>query len=96
MASGVTMKWGGFDKALLNAAKALSNKKLLLEACGEALVSGTLKRFDMEEDPMGNEWTPSVRSIPTEDRKTAIRRDAKGRILKGSGKKSKAAEAEKR
>ena len=88
-ASGVRMNWGGLDTALLRAAKALSDRQALLEACGEALVSGTLKRFEDEEDPEGKKWTPSIRSMPTEDKTTAVRRDARGRILKGSGKKIK-------
>jgi phage virion morphogenesis protein len=87
--SGVTMQWGGLDKALIKAAKALSDKRALLESCGEALVSGTLIRFEEEKDPKGKDWEPSLRSMPTEDKKTAVRRDAKGRILKGSGKKIK-------
>ena len=62
MASGVRMNWGGLDTALLRAAKALSDRQALLEACGEALVSGTLKRFEDEEDPEGKKWEPSARA----------------------------------
>jgi phage virion morphogenesis protein len=61
--SGASMKWGGFDKALNKFQDALANqKKALLEACGDALVSGTLKRFQDEEDPQGQKWAPVARS----------------------------------
>jgi phage virion morphogenesis protein len=61
--SGATMKWGGFDKALDKFRSVLANqKKALMEACGEALGSGTLKRFQDEEDPEGQHWAPVARS----------------------------------
>lgn len=61
-ASGATMKWGGFDKALDTLqAKLASQKKALMEACAEALVSGTLKRFQDEQDPQGKPWAPVAR-----------------------------------
>jgi phage virion morphogenesis protein len=61
--SGASMRWGGFDKALDKFQDVLANqKKALLEACGDALVSGTLKRFQDEEDPQGNDWAPVARS----------------------------------
>jgi phage virion morphogenesis protein len=86
-ASGVAMKWGGFDKAINKFSKKLKQQKgLLLEAIGEALVSGTIKRFQDEEDPEGNKWQPSRRTLAAGSKKAAVKRDAKGRILKGSGK----------
>ena len=60
--SGVSLNWGGFDKALINAAKKLSNKKLLMESIGETLVSGTMKRFVQEKDPEGKSWKKSARA----------------------------------
>jgi phage virion morphogenesis protein len=62
-AGGASLKWGGFDKALDKFQDALANQKQdLMEACGEALVSGTLKRFEDEEDPQGQKWAPVARS----------------------------------
>jgi phage virion morphogenesis protein len=61
--SGASMRWGGLDAALDKFQDMLaSQKKTLLEACGEALVSGTLQRFIDEEDPEGNKWAPIDRS----------------------------------
>lgn len=60
--SGCSLNWGGFDKAMLKAAQKLGNKQALLDSVGEALVSGTLARFDAEEDPEGNKWEPSRRA----------------------------------
>ena len=60
--SGVSLNWGGFDKAMGNAAHKLADTKALMESVGEALVSGTLGRFDAEEDPEGNKWKPSRRA----------------------------------
>ncbi|MDR1398107.1 MAG: phage virion morphogenesis protein [Desulfarculales bacterium] len=85
--SGVSLKWGGFDKALNKFSKKLkSQKAILLEAVGEVLVSGAIKRFQDEEDPKGNKWKPSQRTMAMKTQKSAVKRDAKGRILKGSGK----------
>ena len=61
--SGVSMKWGGLDKALDKFQEALANQKQdLMESLGDALVSGTLKRFEEEEDPQGNKWASVARS----------------------------------
>ena len=60
--NGVALHWGGLDKALGKAAHALGNTQALMESVGEALISGTLKRFDDEEDPDGNKWEPSRRA----------------------------------
>ena len=62
MANGVSLNWGGLNNALNNAAKKLSNKKLLMATIGETLVSGTMKRFAAEEDPEGRKWKQSQRA----------------------------------
>jgi phage virion morphogenesis protein len=60
--SGVALKWNGFDKSVNSFLdKMQSDMSALLKACGEALVSGTLKRFQDEEDPQGNAWAPNRR-----------------------------------
>lgn len=60
--NGVSLNWGGFDKALGKAAHKLGNTRALMESVGEALVSGTLKRFQDEEDPTGTKWPKSKRA----------------------------------
>lgn len=62
MANGASLNWGGFDKAMSNAAKKMANKKLLMATIGESLVSGTIKRFADEEDPQGKKWEKSERA----------------------------------
>lgn len=60
--TGATMKWGGFDKALDKLqGKLAGQKKALMEACGEALVSGTVKRFADQKDPQGKPWASTRR-----------------------------------
>lgn len=65
MGKGVSLSWGGLDKAIMNAGKKLANKKLLLNTIGETLVSGTLKRFQAEEEPSGKKWKASQRARDT-------------------------------
>lgn len=60
--NGVSLNWGGFDKALGKAAHKLGDKQALMESVGDALVSGTLKRFSDQEDPQGKKWEPSARA----------------------------------
>ena len=60
--NGVSLNWGGFDKALGKAAHKLGNTQALMESVGDALVSGTLKRFSDQEDPQGKHWEPSARA----------------------------------
>lgn len=60
--NGVSLNWGGLDAALGQAAQKLGSTQALMESIGEALVSGTLKRFDAGEDPEGNQWEPSGRA----------------------------------
>ena len=60
--NGVSLNWGGLDAALGQAAQKLGNTQALMESIGDALVSGTLKRLDAEEDPQGRKWEPSGRA----------------------------------
>lgn len=87
--SGVSLNWGGLDKALLGAAKRLSERQLLMDGIGEMMVSSTLQRFEDEEGPDGKAWEPSIRATPSEDSRAPVRRGKDGRLLKGSGKKIK-------
>ena len=61
--NGVSLNWGGLDKAVGNAAKKLANTRLLMASVGEALVSGTVRRFIDEKDPSGKSWKPSERAV---------------------------------
>ena len=60
--SGVSLNWGGLDRAINNGARNLLNTKLLMETIGETLVSGTMKRFVEEKDPFGKPWKKSARA----------------------------------
>ena len=60
--SGVSLHWGGLDKALGKAAHALAHTKPLMESIGEGLVSGTRQRFRDEEAPDGQKWSQSGRA----------------------------------
>ena len=60
--NGVSIKWGGFDKALDNAIGKLGAKRReLMEGIGEVLVSSTQKRFQDEKDPEGQAWEKTKR-----------------------------------
>ena len=61
--NGVSLKWNGFDKAVAKAAKKMANSRLLMASVGEALVSGTNRRFNNEESPKGEKWEKSGRAI---------------------------------
>lgn len=61
--SGVSLHWGGLDKALGKATGKLGNTQALMESVGEALVSGTKKRFAAKKDPKGKPWQPSRRAL---------------------------------
>ena len=61
--TGVSLNWGGFDKALGKAAQKLGDTQALMESVGEALRSGTIERFDAEEAPQGKKWKPSARAM---------------------------------
>ena len=61
--SSVSLHWGGLDKALGRATGKLGNTQALMESVGEALVSGTKKRFDEKKDPEGTPWKPSRRAL---------------------------------
>lgn len=60
--NGVSLNWGGLDKALSKAGHKLGDTQALMESVGDALVSGTLKRFDAEEEPTGKKWPKSKRA----------------------------------
>lgn len=60
--TGVSLNWGGFDKALGETAHKLGNMQALMKSVGDALVSGTLKRFQDEEEPTGKKWPKSKRA----------------------------------
>ncbi len=62
MGNGVSLNWGGFDKAVAGAVKKMANRKLLMATIGETLVSGTIKRFADEQDPQGQKWEKSERA----------------------------------
>lgn len=61
--NGVSLNWGGFDKAMGKAAHKLGDTQALMESVGEALRSGAIERFDAEEDPQGKKWKPSARAM---------------------------------
>jgi phage virion morphogenesis protein len=92
MSSGVKLSWGGFDKAIDKAVKALAHEKReLMENVGEVLVGSVKKRFAQGKDPEGNQWKPVRRGgSPLVD--TGSLRDsieyavAGGTVLVGSNK----------
>lgn len=64
--AGVSLNWGGLDRVVERAGKRLAaQRRNLLNAVGETLVSGTLERFENEEDPEGKKWEPSGRGGKT-------------------------------
>lgn len=62
--SGVRLNWGGLDRAMQGAARALDEKgrKALLAEVGETLISSTQERFDEGKDPQGKAWEVSGRA----------------------------------
>ncbi len=60
--NGVRLNWGGLDSLLRNAPRKLANRKQLLNAIGETLVSSTTKRFMEEKDPEGKGWKKTKRA----------------------------------
>lgn len=60
--NGVSLYWGGLDKALMKAAHALPHTQAFMESIGEGLVSATRQRFRDEEDPDGQKWSQSGRA----------------------------------
>lgn len=61
--SGARLSWGGLDKAMLGAARALDERgrKALLNDVGEALISSTIQRFQDGKGPDGKEWRTPAR-----------------------------------
>lgn len=81
--AGVSLNWGGLDRALERAGKRLVTKRRnLLNAVGETLVSGTLERFEKEEDPEGRKWEPSGRAW---EQGLNSRRGRMGKTLQNTG-----------
>lgn len=62
---GASMNWGGFDRAVGEALKRMSNRRNLMEAIGETLVSGVHQRFNKEEAPDGSKWPKNRRGGKT-------------------------------
>lgn len=60
--TGCALDWGGFDKALGKAAQKMKNRQKMMDSIGEALVSGTVKRFSDGKGPDGREWPTSGRA----------------------------------
>lgn len=81
--SGVSLNWGGLDRVVDRASKRLAaQRRNLLNAVGETLVSGTLERFENEEDPQGKKWEPSGRAW---EQGLKSRRGRKGKTLQDTG-----------
>lgn len=60
--NGVSLRWGGLDRALGKAVHRMGDTQDLMDSIGEALVSSTLKRFQDEKTPEGEKWEPSARA----------------------------------
>ena len=60
--SGCSLNWGGFDKALAKASSKMKAHAPLMASIGEALVSGTIHRFEKEVSPEGKAWPQSRRA----------------------------------
>lgn len=60
--NGVSLSWGGLDRALGKAVHRMGDTQDLMDSIGEALVSSTLKRFQDEKSPEGEKWEPSARA----------------------------------
>lgn len=81
--SGVSLNWGGLDRLVERGGKRLAaQRRNLLNAVGETLVSGTLERFENEEDPEGKKWEPSGRAW---EQGLKSRRGRMGKTLQDSG-----------
>lgn len=64
--TGVSMKWGGLDKAFEDTVDRLaSGHKAAMKEIGEALVSSTKRRFMEGKGPNGEEWKASGRGGKT-------------------------------
>ncbi len=81
--SGVSLNWGGLDRLVERGGKRLAaQRRNLLNAVGETLVSGTLERFENEEDPEGKKWEPSGRAW---EQGVKGRRGRMGKAVQDSG-----------
>lgn len=83
--SGVSLSWGGLDKALNKATAGISDTRKLMTRIGAAMKGQTVRRFSQGEGPDGQPWKKSRR---VESWRADTKRDSKGRFKKDSGKKS--------
>lgn len=60
--TGVTLNWGGLDRALVNAACGFADRRSLLRAVGETLRSSAMDRFEEGAGPDGTPWETSERA----------------------------------
>jgi phage virion morphogenesis protein len=59
---GVSINWGGLDKAVEGAASKLADTKKLMTTIGAAMKNQTIARFRKSEGPDGEAWKPSARA----------------------------------
>lgn len=60
--TGASLEWNGLDRTLGRAARELANRRAILDAVGETLVSSTIQRFRDGEGPDGEPWDASLRA----------------------------------
>lgn len=87
--SGFKVKWAGLDKLAGRALDRLGRTDEVMAALGELVVSQTMRNFQLEQAPDGTKWKKSRRAMGSSDKTAGVQRDARGRFIKGSGKKSK-------
>lgn len=75
--TGVTMNWGGLDRAVGRAVQNLNDQKAVLRAAGVLLEGSTADRFQQGVAPDGTPWTPSARS----QRDNGVALNDTGRLL---------------
>jgi len=71
--SGVSINWGGFERAVGNAISNLSDTQTLMTKIGVAMKGRTIRRFQKGVSPEGEVWEPVKNP----------RKDSKGRPRKG-------------
>lgn len=86
--NGVSLNWGGFDRIMARAGGRLANHHALLDSVGEALVSGTIQRFEKEEGPDGAKWPQSKRAAAQGGKTLANTSHLRGSIGKKTTKTS--------
>lgn len=60
--SGVSLSWGGLDKALNKATAGISDTRKLMTRIGAAMKGQTVRRFSQGEGPDGQPWEKSKRA----------------------------------